>query len=229
VPGTLPDGLVLVGAPVAEDARDALASRGASLNELPAGARVGTSSLRRRSQLLAIRPDLEVVSLRGNVDTRLRKLTEGGYDAIVLALAGLRRLGREREASAIFDPSELVPAPGQGILALEARTGDARVASAAQSISDTASLVRLEAERAVMGALDVSCHTPVGAYAELAEAELRVRAYVGLPDGSEWLTDQVRGDHEDPAGLGRLLAERMLAAGAAELLRRSEAAAGAPA
>jgi hydroxymethylbilane synthase len=121
VPAELPEGLAIIATPPAEDARDTLVGKSGSLDDLPEGARVGTSSLRRRSQLLAIRPDLQVVDMRGNVDTRLRKLADGDYDAIVLALAGLRRLGRDAEAGAVLEVDDFVPAAGQGILALEAR------------------------------------------------------------------------------------------------------------
>jgi hydroxymethylbilane synthase len=223
VPGVLPDGLAIVGAPQAEDPRDALVGEAGSLEALPTGARIGTSSLRRRSQLLAIRPDLELSELRGNVDTRLKKLADGGYDAIVLALAGLRRLGREAESSAALDIDEFVPAPGQGILALEARA-DSSVVGIAQRLSDEPAVTRLRAERAVVEALGTSCHTPVGVHAQRVDGGLRVDAYVGLPDGSEWIRDRVEGSGE-PDLLGRELAQRMLAAGGGELLRRAEQAA----
>jgi hydroxymethylbilane synthase len=225
LPAEIPDGLELVGAPPGEDSRDALVGA-ESLDELGEGARIGTSSLRRRSQLLARRPDLDVVDLRGNVDTRLRKLTEGGYDAIVLALAGLRRLGREREAGAALDSAEIVPAAGQGILALEARRGDERAHSLAAAIGDTATMARLEAERAVVAALDTSCRTPVGVSAAVGDGEITIDAYVGMPDGTDWIRDQLAGGADDPGALGRALADRLLAAGAQDLLRRAEASFG---
>jgi hydroxymethylbilane synthase len=220
VPGELPDGLALVGSPAAEDARDALVGA-PSLEQLPAGARIGTGSLRRRSQLLAVRPDLHLGELRGNVDTRLEKLASGEHDAIVLALAGLRRLGREREAVAI-DTDTLVPAAGQGVLALEARSGDERVAEAAARISDRAARTRLEAEREVVVALDASCHTPVGVHARLEGESLQLQAYVGLPDGSEWIRDEIAADSTSPSRLGKELAERLLAAGAGEILTNTK-------
>jgi hydroxymethylbilane synthase len=223
VPASLPDGLALVGAPPSEDARDALAGGAGSLDELPEGARVGTSSLRRRSQLLAIRPDLELAELRGNVDTRLAKLTGGDYDAIVLALAGLRRLGRAAEASAVLDAAEVVPAPGQGILALEARADDRDVAAIAERLSDRVALARLAAERAVVAALGTSCRTPVGVHATLENGRLGIDAYVGLPDGSEWIRERVE-EGPDPVATGERLARRMLTAGAGEILRSAEAA-----
>jgi len=223
VPGELPDGLEITAVPTAEDARDALVGA-ATIEALPEGARVGTSSLRRRSQLLALRPDLQVLDLRGNVDTRLAKFSGGGYDAIVLALAGLRRLGRDGDAAPL-DPELVVPAAGQGALALQTRAGDAHAARALAPLDDLASHTRLECERTLVAALDTSCHTPVGAHAVLDADTLAVRAYVGLPDGTEWITDTVEGDSTDPRAIGAKLAERMLAAGAGELLERAEAAA----
>jgi hydroxymethylbilane synthase len=223
VPADLPPGLAIVAAPAAEDARDALVGSSGSLDELPEGARIGTSSLRRRSQLLAIRPDLDLAELRGNVDTRLRKLADGDHDAIVLALAGLRRLGRDGEASGVLEVDDFVPAAGQGILALEARADDAGVAELARRLSDETSVARLHAERAVVKALGTSCYTPVGVHASAVDQGLRIDAYVGLPDGSEWIRDRVKGNG-DVATLGKELAERMLNAGAGEILRRAEAA-----
>jgi hydroxymethylbilane synthase len=222
VPGTLPDGLELVAAPPAEDPRDVLVGAG-SIEQLAGGARVGTSSLRRRSQLLAIRRDLQPTELRGNVDTRLTKLREGGFDAIVLALAGLRRLGRDDEAGAPLAVEDLVPAPGQGILALEARVADERARAVARAVGDETAWRRLEAERAVVSRLGTSCHTPVGAHASQHQSggALRIDAYAGLPDGSEWIRDRITGDG-DARALGEALAERMLSAGAGELLRRAE-------
>jgi hydroxymethylbilane synthase len=223
VPAELPEGLQIVAAPPAEDARDVLVGASGSLDDLPEGARVGTSSLRRRSQLLAIRPDLEVADMRGNVDTRLRKLADGDYDAIVLALAGLRRLGRDAEAGAVLEVDDFVPAAGQGILALEARADDSKIAEVARQLSDETAAARLRAERAVVNALGASCYTPVGVHARKIDAGLRADAYVGSPDGSEWIRDRVEGAG-DAEELGAELAERMLAAGAGELLQRAQAA-----
>jgi hydroxymethylbilane synthase len=221
LPGDLPEGLGIAGVPAGEDARDALVGAG-SVDSLPDGARVGTSSLRRRSQLLAMRADIEVVPLRGNVDTRLRKLAEGQCDAAVLALAGLRRLGRDSEAGAVLDADAFVPAPGQGLLALEALDGS-DAAPLAAALEDPLSRARLEAERAVVETLDTSCHTPVGAHARIARDSIDVHAYVGLPDGSEWITDRVECSVADPRGAGAELARRMLTAGAGELLGRAAA------
>jgi hydroxymethylbilane synthase len=225
LPGQRPDELRLAGVAPREDPRDAYVGTAASLGELPAGARIGTSSLRRRSQLLALRDDLDVVELRGNVDTRLGKLAGGEYDGIVLAAAGLRRLGREGEIAFTFGFDEMTPAPGQGSLAIEARRDDADAAAEAARISDHDALVELTAERTATLALDASCQTPVGVCARLDGGELSVHGYAGLPDGSEWVRDHVSGDGEQPAALGQALAERMIAAGAREILERAEAAA----
>jgi len=216
VPAQLPDGLAIVGVPERADARDALCGAG-SLDDLPEGAAVGTSSLRRRAQLMAARPDLKVSDLRGNVDTRLSKLAD--YDAIVLASAGLARLGRGGEGTPIA-ADRLTPAAGQGCLALEARVGDERAATAAASVTDRDALVRLTAERAVVGALEADCHTPVGAHATLADGHLTLAAFVGRPDGSAWVRDLLEGDSGAPARLGEEMAGRVLAAGGSQLLGR---------
>ena len=216
VPAQLPEGLELVAIPERADPRDAICGA-SSLAELPAGATVGTSSLRRAAQIRAVRGDLEVISVRGNVDTRLRKLTEGQFDAIVLALAGLERLGRADEAGGVL--SELVPAAGQGALAIEARAG-AIPAELLAAVSDPEATACVTAERELVGALDASCNTPVGAHAHrLSSGELELVAWVGLPDGSAWIRDRQAGD---VAGLGSALAQRLLSAGAGELLRRAE-------
>lgn len=224
LPGELSRELMLAGVPGREDPSDAYVGAGGSLGEVPAGARVGTSSLRRRSQLLALRPDLEVVELRGNVDTRLRKLgdEEEGLDGIVLASAGLVRLGREGEIAFRFEVEAMTPAPGQGALALEARRDDAERLAVAAAVTDGAALVELTAERAATGALEATCETPVGVCARLDGEELTVHGYAGLPDGSEWVRDSVAGDPDQPAALGEVLAERMLAAGARDILDRSQ-------
>lgn len=220
VPGTLPDGLSIVAVPERADARDALCGV-TSLPDLPEGASVGTSSLRRRAQLLALRSDLEVEELRGNVDTRLGRLEQGDYAAIILATAGLARLGRD--AGTPLAVHELTPAPGQGCLALEARADDPDVAATARRLTHEGSLVCLTAERAVVDALDASCRTPVGAHAVLGRDELELSAFAGMPDGSVWIRDAARGDADDPAALGRRVADRLLAAGAGELLAAAEA------
>jgi hydroxymethylbilane synthase len=225
VPGEMSDDLSLVGVPAREDPADVFVGGPAALAELDTGARIGTSSLRRRAQLLALRPDIEVVELRGNVDTRLAKLATGECDGIVLAAAGLARLGRADAISFRFGADEMVPAPGQGSLVLQARAGDAEAARAAAEISDEQALVELTAERAAVAALQASCETPVGICARHMEGTLAVAGFAGLPDGSEWVRDALRGDPEQPGALGQALAERMLAAGAGEILERASGAA----
>jgi hydroxymethylbilane synthase len=220
VPAELPDGLAIVGVPARADARDALCGAPA-LAELPEGAAVGTSSLRRRAQLLARRPDLEVRELRGNVDTRLRRLAQAEFDALVLAAAGLERLGRGAEGRPI-PAKEMTPAPGQGCLALEARTDRDEVVAAAAGLTDREALVRLTGERALVAALDASCRTPVAAHAELADGTLSLSAFVGLPGGGVWVRDSLAGDPAEPSALGRAVAERLLAAGAGDVLAQAE-------
>jgi hydroxymethylbilane synthase len=232
LPAEMPDGLTIAAVPAREDAADAWIGTGDSLDAVPEGARVGTASLRRRAQLLAARPDLEVVELHGNVDTRLRKLAEGEVDAIVLAAAGLRRLGREDEVSFPLPAEVTTPAAGQGALVLQARTtgdegGDSSAADvaarAAASIGDEKALRELTAERAVVAMLDATCATPIGVHATAGGGEsLAIEAFVGLPDGSEWIRDRVEGDAGEPAAAGALLAERLVGAGARELLDRAE-------
>jgi hydroxymethylbilane synthase len=221
VPGELPPGLAIVGVPERADPGDALCGAG-SLADLGEGAVVGTASVRRRAQLLALRPDLLVRDLRGNVDTRLRRLTEGDFDAIVLARAGLERLGRASEGAPL---DELVPAPGQGCLALEARADDAEVAETAAALTDRAALTALTAERSLVTALDATCHTPIGAHARIEGSLVRLTAFVGLPDGSHWIRDQLDRDPSKPAALGREIAERLVLAGARDLLAEAERAA----
>jgi hydroxymethylbilane synthase len=224
VPAQMAPGLSLLGAPPRAAAGDALCGR-CTLEELPSGARVGTSSLRRRAQLSAARPDIEVVAVRGNVDTRLRKLSEGDarLDAIVLARAALQRLSREADARELLDPERFVPAPGQGVLALQGRAGDVRARAAAAAITDRDTIACLLAERALARELQASCNTPLGAHATPDEpGGLFLRGWVGLPDGSAWLFDELRGPADAPERLGAAVARRMTLAGAAELLAGGE-------
>jgi len=224
LPGELAEGLALLGTPARAASEDVLCGASA-LEALAPGARVGTSSIRRMAQLRAAREDLDVVPVRGNVDTRLRKLAggEGGLEAIVLARAGLQRLGRESEIGAILDPTRFVPAPGQGALALEGRAEDAHVREAVLTITDAPAFACLAAERALARELGASCHTPLGAGAAAAgPGAVRLRAWVGLPDGSAWASDELSGESSAPEGLGSVLAARLLTAGAGEMLRRAE-------
>jgi hydroxymethylbilane synthase len=218
LPTERPDGLALVGVPVRENVHDALIGTAGSFAELPEGARVGTASLRRRSQLLAHRDDLDVVELRGNVDTRLAKLAGGDYDAIVLAAAGLSRLGRDGEIAFEFTLEQLTPAGGQGSLAIEARADDAEAAAAAAEITSREALIELTAERAAVAALEADCDTPVGICARFEGPELALRGYVGLADGGAWVRDRIAGDPAQPAALGEELVGRMAEAGATAIL-----------
>ena len=212
VPGELAAGLRIVGAPGRADPRDAICGA-ASLAELAPGARVGTSSLRRAAQLRALREDLDVVALHGNIDTRLGRLAAGDFDAIVLAAAGLERLGRDGWTAL----DELVPAPGQGTLALEGRDGDERVAAAIGGLRDGDAERALAAERALVARLGAGCDTPVGACARAAGGgALELDAFIGAPDGGHWIRDRARG--EDPLVLGEAVAERLLRCGAGALL-----------
>ncbi|HEX2398338.1 MAG TPA: hydroxymethylbilane synthase [Solirubrobacteraceae bacterium] len=218
VPGELASGLAIVAVPPRADPRDALCGA-TSLEELGPGARVGTSSLRRSSQLRAVRDDLELMALRGNVDTRLRRLAAGELDALVLAVAGLQRLGRAGEAGCALDPDRFVPAPGQGALALEARGDDQAVVDGLAALDDPAAHACLRAERALTARLEATCHTPVGAHATaLGDGRLRLTAYVGLPDGSAWVRDRLEGTIDGSEELGRTVGDRVLAAGGQRLL-----------
>jgi hydroxymethylbilane synthase len=243
VPGELPEGLEIVAVPERADARDALclAPRHAEagratdpqapprhsvaarpLDVLPDGAVVGTASLRRRAELLALRPDLDVRELRGNVDTRLRRLAEDGLDAIVLAAAGLARLGRA-DAGTPLPEHAFVPAAGQGCLALQARAGDEATRRLASRLTDPHSFACLTAERTLVTALGATCHTPVGAHATIVNhASIQLAAFVGAPDGSRWIRDDVRGMAESPQTIGHDAANRLAAAGAATILAAAE-------
>jgi hydroxymethylbilane synthase len=223
LPAAPAEGLVIAGVPAREDPADAWIGPGSSLEDVPEGARVGTASLRRRAQLLASRPDLRVEELHGNVDTRLRRLAEGRLDAIVLAAAGLRRLGRAEEAAFALPVETMTPAAGQGALALQARADDEAARDAASAISDEVALIELTAERSVIGLLDASCATPIGVHARAAGGTLRIQSFVGLPDGDRWIRDRIEAEPGHPAAAGEEAGQRLLAAGAAEVLERAEA------
>jgi hydroxymethylbilane synthase len=222
VPGDLPAGMTLAAMLPRADPRDALIARGAGdLGGLPRGARVGTSSLRRRAQLLAARPDLRIEALRGNVETRLKRLDDGELDAIVLAAAGLARLGLEARIGSLLDPGISLPAVGQGVIGVECRMDDAAARAAIQALDDPAARVAVSAERAFARRLGGSCQSPIAAFAELeAGGGLRLRGLVAEPDGSRLIRDSIRGNAADAESLGDRLAERVLAAGAGELLER---------
>ncbi|HVD41994.1 MAG TPA: hydroxymethylbilane synthase [Solirubrobacterales bacterium] len=223
LPGAMPEGLEIAAVPEREDPADVWIGAGTSLEDVPEGARVGTAALRRRAQLLAARPDLRVEELHGNVDTRLRKLEEGELDAIILAAAGLRRLGREAEIGFAIPVERMVPAPGQGALALQVRGEDEATGEAVAAIGDLKAMRELTAERTVVALLEATCASPLGAHARILGDRIEIDAFVGLPNGSEWLRDRLEGDAEQPALAGAELVQHLLGAGARELLDRAEA------
>lgn len=215
-------GLTLAAVPGREDPRDALVARdGRTLGDLGPGDRIGTGSPRRAAQLRALGRDLDVVDVRGNVDTRLRKVADGELDAVVLARAGLLRLGRADEATEVLHPLQMLSAPAQGALALECRSDDLETVKACATLDDFASRACVTAERAVLAALEAGCSAPVGALADWAEGddgpELLLRAVVCAPDGSDELRRSATGSVDDPEGLGARLAQVLLADGAASL------------
>ena len=242
VPADLPPGLIIGAVLKRADPRDALVTTSgvARLEDLPRGAVVGTSSLRRQAQIRALRPDLNIESLRGNVDTRLRKLDAGQdpsgthsggatatggkpMDAIVLACAGLIRLGLESRITARLDPEVCLPAVTQGVIGIECRQSDSSTVEYLRALEDPATRKVMDAERAFAARLGGSCQSPIAAYAVLESDRITLRGLVAEPDGSRLLRDTVTGSAENPAALGRELAERILAAGAGPLLERLRA------
>lgn len=219
VPVEFPDGLGLVTICEREDPRDAFVSnRFASLDELPQGSVVGTSSLRRQCQIAARRPDLVIRSLRGNVGTRLSKLDSGDYDAIILAVAGLKRLGLETRIRTALPPEISLPAVGQGAVGIECRLDDEQTRALLAPLNDLETAIRVRAERAMNTRLEGGCQVPIGSYAELVNGELWLRALVGAPDGSEIVRGERRGKPESAEALGVSLAEELLNNGAREIL-----------
>jgi hydroxymethylbilane synthase len=214
MPAAVPAGLTLAAFPEREDPRDALV--GCTLAELRPGVRVGTSSLRRAAQLHALGRGLVIETLRGNVDTRLRKLDEGQYDAIVLAAAGLRRLGWENRITELLDPAVMCPAPGQGALAIETRDDGGAVQQLAGKLDHPETRAAVTAERGLLAVLEGGCQVPIGAYAQLEGSSIHLRAIVASPDGQRMVRDSLCG--EEPIALGHELGHRLLAAGARNIL-----------
>jgi hydroxymethylbilane synthase len=214
-------GIALAATPPRDDPRDALCGP-SKLADLPRGARVGTGSPRRVAQLRALRPDLEIVPIRGNADTRLRKIADGELDAIVLAHAGLKRIGRLAEVGEVFDPDQMLPAPGQGSLALECRSdrGDLRELLAA--VDDAATRRAVTAERTILAVLEAGCSAPVGAYAAEVDEKLHLTATVAAIDGSRQIRLSASGHPDAAEQIGRDLAARMLAQGADQLMGERE-------
>lgn len=218
------DGLVLAAVPPREDPRDALVARdGKVLGDLPDGARIGTGAPRRVAQLRALGLGLDVVPIRGNVDTRLRRVADGDLDGVVVAAAGLARLGRLGEATEILDPFQVLPAPGQGALAVECRADDASVREALAVLDDPDTRAAVVAERTVLATVEAGCTAPVGVLADIAMGddgpEIYLRAVVASDDGASVVRLSATGPFSDPVGLGRRLAADLLEAGAAGLIR----------
>jgi len=220
VPSELPVGMMLAAMLPRADARDAfLSTRYATIDSLPKGARIGTSSLRRECQLRAMRGDIEIVPLRGNVDTRLRKLDAGEFDAIILASAGLIRLGLGARITQFLPIEQSLPAVGQGIIGIECRAGDAGNLQYLSALDDAAAQTCIAAERAFAQRLEGSCQSPIGGYAQLSDTSIKLQGLIASIDGSQIFRDSIQGPQKDAVSLGRALAERMLFAGADKLLQ----------
>ena len=223
LPTTAAEGITLAAVPVREDPRDVVVARdGLTLGELPVGSTVGTGSPRRAAQLAALGLGLEIVEIRGNVGTRIAKVTSGELDGVLLARAGLARLGRLEEATEVLDPLQMLPAPGQGALAVECRSDDVELAAALATLDHAPTRAAVEAERAVLAALEAGCSAPLGALAEVVEGdsgeELWIRAVALSTDGSLSVRMSTTGSPNDAAGVGARLGSDMLAEGATDLM-----------
>ena len=221
LPTEIDSRLAIAAIPERADPRDALV--GKRLDELEAGARVGTSSLRRAAQLRRLRPDVQVEDIRGNVDTRLRKLDEGQYDAVLLAAAGLERLGWQDRVAEILEPGVMCPAIGQGALAVQIRADDTATRKLVSSLNDPATKTAVSAERALLAALGGGCQVPLGGHARLAEGRLTLSAIVVSPDGSQSAATDIQGDPREPETLGRKAAANLRRQGASEIIAAVEA------
>lgn len=220
VPTEVPAGFAFPAICKRQDPRDALLARaGIGLRTLPGGARIGTSSVRRQAQLRRLRPDLEFRDLRGNVDTRIRKLEGGDYDAIVLAKAGLDRLGLANKIAEVLQTEDCLPAVGQGAIGIESRGGDERVRTAVQHLEHPETRCALAAERALLAFLEGGCQVPLGALATVQGARLTLHGCVASPDGSEMIRDQAEGAASEPEDVGRRLGEMLVSRGANRLLK----------
>jgi hydroxymethylbilane synthase len=221
LPTELPAGFEIAAITEREDARDAFCSqRYSSIKDLPQNARVGTSSLRRQAQLKAICSDLNIQSLRGNVDTRLRKLERGNYDAIILAFAGLKRLGKTELVKQIIPVEIMCPAAGQGALAIEIRQGDASMRHVLEFLNDPAARAATDCERALLNRMGGGCQVPIGAFAEMQNGKLHLEAIVADPDGSKVLRESREGDINDPEKLGNEVGEILLSRGGDKILEK---------
>ncbi|KKM76893.1 hypothetical protein LCGC14_1375530 [marine sediment metagenome] len=219
LPTELPEGLEIMASPPREDNRDAFVSlEYNSVDELEKGAVVGSSSLRRKAQLLAMRPDVEVKEIRGNVDTRLKKLESGEYQAILMAYAGLKRLGFTEHIKQIFEQSEMLPAVGQGAIAIEARSDDEDVRQALNKLNDEKTLLVVRAERALMKELEGGCQVPIGANAQVENGTIHIEALVASINGEKIVKDEASGSEEQPEKVGIQVADKLRAKGAEEIL-----------
>ncbi|WP_029522701.1 hydroxymethylbilane synthase [Persephonella sp. KM09-Lau-8] len=219
VPTYFPEGLGLVAITEREDPRDAFLSvKYNSLDEMPSGAVLGTSSLRRKAQILEKRKDLVIKDLRGNVDTRIRKLEEGQYDGIILAYAGLKRLGLENKVKQIFEPDYMIPAVAQGFLGIEARLDDEETKRIVSVLNHKESELRAKAERAFLKTLEGGCQVPLAAYSEIKNGKLKITGFVSDLEGNRIFKDSLEGNPEDAEEIGKILAEKLLNAGAKEVL-----------
>lgn len=219
VPTELPEGLAICMMPPRVDPRDAIVSgAGFDLDSLPEGACMGTSSLRRRSQVLALRPDLEIVDVRGNLDTRMRKAETGELDAVILASAGITRLGWEDRITHYIDPAQMVSAVGQGAIGVEIRENDEFMAEVCAALSDPDTMCCVSAERVVMRKLEGGCQVPIGAYARLEGGKLVMDGFVGSVDGKRYVREQLTGDPSDPIELGERMVALLLERGADAIL-----------
>jgi hydroxymethylbilane synthase len=220
VPTLLPDGLHLVAITKREDPRDALLSRGkVKFGDLPIGAKIGTSSLRRQAQLMHARPDLVVQQLRGNVDTRLRKLKEGQFDAIILAAAGVKRLGLAEHIAEYLSPEISLPAIGQGALGIECRVDDQELNEGVAFLNDSDTRTCVIAERALLRKLEGGCQVPIAGYGQIRNGKLHLAGLVGSVDGKRIIKDSIEGDPTRAEELGAMLAEKLLSQGAAAILK----------
>jgi hydroxymethylbilane synthase len=220
LPTIVPEGLILAAVPPREDARDVfISASGRPFERLPAGARLGTSSPRRQTQLRRLRPDLELIPMRGNLDTRLRKLERGDCDALVLAAAGVHRLGLRERITGYFTFDQMCPAVGQGALAIEIRQGDAALAYAVAPLDDPATHFAVRAERAMLRRLGGGCQVPIAAHASFEDGQLRLRGVVASLDGSRVIRAAANGSEKDPESLGAGVAEELLKAGKSDVLK----------
>ena len=221
MPGELPEGLCIGAIPVRENPFDVLISRDEmTLDALPQGAKVGTSSLRRASQIRHLRPDLQTLSIRGNLDTRLKKLENGAYDAIILAAAGLIRLGMGSKITQYLDDQQMLPAVGQGALCIESRKGDARIDVLLQNIDDRNTRIPVESERAFLKQLEGSCHIPVACFGTIDGETVTLTGLVASEDGREIIKERITGTADDAQKMGIELANTLLNRGAKEILER---------